>query len=309
MSKITKNLSLVALPIMVMLTNASAYGAGKGATPSGKPFVELNGYIHEIEGEVSSIQDQIDSLVATVDTIEDRVGANETAIADLEATNATLQSQIDANAADIATVEGQITDLEAANADLQGQIDALGGTDAALQQQIDSNEALITAYKLSIDTLGGNLQAQITNNLTLIGVLQAEIIEINEQLALRQMIISGNCPPGESIREVSPEGQVVCEVDDAGAGGAGTLTAYTVYVVTGYASPGGLVWGWPTCPADTVLTGGGFWTRTLTIHRSHPSFSGAPPRPSGNYWNIAFRNDTNSADFGIAYASCLKLAP
>ena len=30
--------------------------------PSGKPFVELNGYIHEVEGAISSLQDQINTL-------------------------------------------------------------------------------------------------------------------------------------------------------------------------------------------------------------------------------------------------------
>ena len=82
-----------------------------------------------------------------VDTIEDRVGANETAIADLVATNATLQMQIDANAADVASLEAQIPSLEAANADLQNQIDTLGDVDGALQDQIDNNSALLTRMR------------------------------------------------------------------------------------------------------------------------------------------------------------------
>jgi peptidoglycan hydrolase CwlO-like protein len=246
-------LTILAVPIMAMLTISTVQGAGKGATPNGKPFVELNGYVHEIEGEVSNLQDQIDSVVARVDTIEDRVGANETAISDLQQTNATLQAQIDANANDIASLESSIAELEAANADLQNQIDTLGDADGTLQDQIDANSALITTYAQSIDTLGGSLQAQIDNNSLLIAALQGQITDINDYLEDINTFQAGQCPSGYFVKAIQSDGSLVCGPDETGLTGT-YLQVYTVsnyrYAPKGYSD----IYAW--CPSGWVATGG-----------------------------------------------------
>lgn len=95
------------------------------ATPNGKPFVELDGQLHEVQGAVQSLQQQLDALVARVDTIEEQVGANQDAIAALTATNADLQAQIDAGADDVADLQARMAHNEMLITALRDRITAI----------------------------------------------------------------------------------------------------------------------------------------------------------------------------------------
>lgn len=312
MSKIKYFYTILAILSGTLFINAQLHAAGKVANPSGKPFVELNGYIHEVEGAISSLQDQINTLVAKVDTIEERVTANENAILDLNTKNVYLQSQIDANATDIATLGGKIATLETANSNIQRQIDTLGDADGSLQAQIDTNKATITSTALALDTIKGDFQSQIDNNNHLIMLLQAEIQDLNEAIDLRQMIISGNCPQGQAVRQINTDGSVVCELITEGTTVPGSLTTYHVYNQTNV-SPGQTMNVLATCPEGTVLTGGGYMDQ-FAFGRSNdrPAFYSQTGQTtntdvSHRQWFVRGHNNSSYTTPLLVTAICLKL--
>jgi hypothetical protein len=282
-----------------LLFSISALAQGKGNTAQGKPFVELEGMIVEVEGEVASLQDQVDSLVGRVDSVEEEQIALQTAITDLQTQNASFEAQIAANAADIASIEGQIGALVDENAALQAQIDQNSGDVAAAQDQIDANEALITSLALTLDTLQGNLQQQIDNNLALIGVMENRIAANAADLERKQNVINGSCPDGSAIVEVLPDGGVVC--GSSGGGGSGVEISTIVKTTTvGAGLDKGVA---QACPGGDIAVAVGFYAPEGVLVRSaHPYYI------LNRWWGFMNVTNTNAKTETVdLYVSCMGL--
>jgi uncharacterized coiled-coil protein SlyX len=312
-----KILRLVGMAVLVIpgLVFAGS-NTNKGASPNGKPFVELNGAIVEVEGEVSELQDQMDLLAGRVTNLEDRVTANENAIANLEVDNAGLQVLIDANAADVLSLETRITELYNHNAELQTQINEWGDPDNGLQAQIDANDSDIITLAQTIDTLEGNLQEAIDHNTSLISALQQQIVDINESLAMKQMIISGTCPEGENLHEIQEDGSVVCATAGGGSGSSVTQLRVRQYCNSGNYNYGCGVYAF--CPAGSLLTGGagysynsyGYgtdnrpvaWT-TADVEYYNQNY---PNQNYGQAWYAYSNNNYYYSNYTYAIALCLQ---
>ena len=301
MSKLLKNILVVALSVAF---SSTAFAAGSGSSPKGKPFIAIGDQIVEVEGAINSLQDQVDILVGRVDSIEARVFANEGAITTLQNQNAALTTLVQQNLSDIASIDAEILALQQANADLAAMIAANSGDIATLQSDVAANDALITTLQSAILMVQGDiisletsLQSQIDNNLMLIGVIQGELDTINAKLALKQNLINGICPDGSAIQQVLTDGSVICE----GVAGASGQLESVVSINWRFAEPGHDTRLLTYCPDGYTATGSGF-AHALGWEIQH-HFA------QGNVADIRARNDNPFSDDIHGVATCTRIAP
>jgi TolA-binding protein len=296
---------LLCLSVATAIVALVATPAFSGSNPKGKPFITINDQIVEVEGAVSTLQDQIDLLVDRVDTVEGRVTANEDAILALEAQNVALEALVLQNVSDITTVEAIIVALQLANTDLQASISANSGDIVILQAEVDANAALITTLQSAllmlqdnIITLDTSLQGQIDNNQALIDYLTSEVVYIKDALDLKQDLVDGVCPDGAAIQQITPEGTVVCEDVGGISGQLHTVTAYGPSVTV-----------WPMtwvetrayCPAGYIATGvGSFVGIRLKMVRNYTE---------GTVGVLYVVNGSGSPDLMICVTTCTRIVP
>ena len=311
-----------------VLVPGLVFAQGTGATPKGKPFIEIQGQFVEVNAEIDDIREHIDDLVGAVDSLEDRVAANETAISGLEEQNVILSLQITdlfdttaENSADIAAALALIADLEAdlvlLRADVVLNAEAIALNDAEILMQ----KAFVTQNTEGLLSL----MQQVENNILTIAALQDEIAIVQNDLATKQDILNGTCAPGTALTAIDPSGGITCQTSGGALGFAqftvtqmGTIPAQTLtFVLICFPGPFGGEFCFPvpqfvpgeatvtaTCPIATVQSGGGFINPFgLIILSSQSTFT---ENPAALSWSVRARNNANFPRTIFARADCLR---
>jgi len=90
------------------LTAVLALASSAAAGPNGKPFVEINGQITEVQGDVATLEETVADLIGEVESLTERAIATQAALDALALENEDLQLQIDANAGDLVVLQGEV---------------------------------------------------------------------------------------------------------------------------------------------------------------------------------------------------------
>ena len=218
MKKTVLSAIVLAVSTSVSVSLLAAPMDSKGAK---NPFVQLQGEITTLNNSVASLQDQMDALVGRVDSLEQNVAANSRAIRNLKRQDSVLRRLIANNTLAISNLNSEIDTLNLEIADMQIQIDNNSGDIEAMKTDIDANKALIEVLQNAIDAANANIQSvetsltqQLSNHQQLLDMLQAELSMLQDDLQNKQDIVDGKCPVNYAIREIHPDGSVVCDRDD-----------------------------------------------------------------------------------------------
>jgi hypothetical protein len=273
--------------------------------PNGQPFQGLQSQIDQLQIDfntaLADLQEQIDALTGVQGSQSDLINALATAVSLLEgrvaqneADIAALNALSDLQSQYIAALQQQLANAEARIATNQSDIAALIAADQLLHQLIDALEA-------RLDTL----EVQVQQNTSDIGTLQAEmlavqqqLLQVQQELALKQNRVNGVCPAGSAIRQINEDGSVVCESTGGGSGG-GTFNSFSANKGT-MVSNGGTVTLAQFCASGSKATGGGYEVSTTANGLSIPRSA-----PSGNIgWEVTFRNQSGSSQIVTMHVMC-----
>jgi predicted nucleic acid-binding Zn-ribbon protein len=243
-------------------------------TSQAQDLIDLRTDLTELEnnpGQSAEVQAQIDDLQAQI--LENKASMLELL--------SEVQALIDAQNVELQALESEITTLSGYTDTqiglLQQAIDDINASLGALTvtvDQIDLASFAISTISADIqlldtrigtlETTAATLASAITANEDKITSLESDITRIDSELALNQNLVIGTCANGFSIRQINPDGSVVCELDNVGGDGCGGGSIIAFAVQQNASLPAlSTKFLYAACPAGSVVTGGADTVLTL----------------------------------------------
>jgi hypothetical protein len=197
------------LAAMLVTSTGTAFAAS-GGSPNGKPFVEINGQIAEVQGQIATLEQRMDNLLARVVLNESRLDGINAGIALLQAETAELERWLTDVEAGLTSVQDLVSNLEAEQAELQAELDEFGDLTGELSLEIEANSMLISSLEASTaDDISGLLTLIMQNQETINHLTSAQR-SLEEQVALKQNLLNGTCAEGLVFKGFE-DGTLVCE--------------------------------------------------------------------------------------------------
>lgn len=180
---------------------------GRGSTPHGRPFQQLQSQFEQVNEELAALDARVQAVEARVLSVEGG-----------------LQAQIDLLNANLGALQTQITTVQSAVASLEATVaantTAIGMLQAAisdLQAALEEANAAIAANTGDVQTLNG----QVAGITTLIAAHTSQIASLQQQNTFISQFLTnlanGSCQTGQAINDITGGGFISCTT--AGAGG------------------------------------------------------------------------------------------
>jgi len=292
----------VAIPVIYILSLAPV-----SASPNGKPFIELQGQILEVQADVSALDEKYEAIRTKVNNLDlnlqGQIDALNREITELREADASLQSSLSTTILQLAdqgtVIEGLIKDL----GDVVSEI-------LLLQESNSDNSDAILALEQKQQEILGSLASlepglvaamnDISENQALIWKLQSDVSSLEEN---KQNDIVGKCPESASVNEVRDDGSLVCSIPDLN----GTVSSYFVLgklakltnsfeiephcalrdplfglcIVVGTRESWKFTYDYSLaiCPTGSTLSGGGYKILDASYNRDIHVFSSGPLHP------------------------------
>lgn len=214
-SRFHKKLLVLSLSALIPCSAIAA-----GGSPKGKPFVEIQGQIVEVQGDISGLEAQLADALSRIESLEEKVTVIENHIVELEAKDTALETQIQdvvaqatANNTDIALLFQSVADINTQIELLRTDVDANGNLSQENADAIVALEAEIAVARDEIAQNVSGISSLLSQQQTIVEAIEdmeEQILILQAQLAAKQDLVDGTCLGNSAIQSIEPDGSVVC---------------------------------------------------------------------------------------------------
>ncbi len=202
-----------------------------------------------------------------------------------------INSKIDALVGKFDSLEQELHNTNAALMIMSGEIDSLS-------QDVSYLEGKANVDQETLDAVHYELQLAKDTYLT----LQNRIESLEEEMAIKQHVVSGTCPNGYAIQAVNQDGSVSCQsvVTQSGSGLSFTRSSLLFKVEPHY-QRSGIAY----CPTGYEVMGGGFAVNNNVKVSQSASYTKFSTGQKG--WILIAQNLDGGDRHYAVIAQCLKI--